>query len=360
VSVEGSQVNGNVLFNNVTTIVQQARDESGQEPSDELVKMLHKAQNLIQVKDYSAAILVLESALKKAQLASILNNLGAAHLAVGDIARAEKYFGDALAIDAEDDVAEQNMELVGRSAIGINENDQVGQGLRNTEQEPNNTVFEATPINYTHDTIGEISDDKDTDYFKFRLSGELRDKVTIRLESNSPSLRPHLTVYDSNKSEIETVYSGTPGASTSHTISVNPQSDYFFRVSHYDSSGQYTLITTAHKAFDDNEPNDDQFSSTRITVGQTTTANIMDVSDDDWYQLSGIISEQVTVKMESRSASLRPHVGVFDQNKVQILEQYRGTYGADLEFIFKAKPGANYYLRVSPYSSYGDYRLSVK
>jgi hypothetical protein len=57
---------------------------------------------------------------------------------------------------------------------------------------------------------------------------------------------------------------------------------------------------------------------------------------------------------------LRPWVKVYDKNKSEILSQYNGTAGANLEFAVKTEPGSDYYLHVLPYDSHGKYQLSAR
>jgi hypothetical protein len=229
-----------------------------------------------------------------------------------------------------------------------------------TEHEPNDTILQANPFVVGDAVIAEVSDTKDQDYFKFRYTPQLRDKVIVTLENRSTTLRPWVKVYDKNKSEILNHYNDTYGANLEFTLSMEPESDYYLQVLPYDSSGQYHLTVVAQQAFDRYEPNDDSFSATVIEIGQVIAANIMDHKDTDWYQLTAISSEEVTLRMENRSTTLRPWVKVYDKNKSEILNHYNDTYGADLEFAFKAEPGSSYYVRILSYDSHGEYQLSVR
>ena len=180
------------------------------------------------------------------------------------------------------------------------------------------------------------------------------------MESRATTLRPHVKVYDKNKSQILNHYNNTYGAGLEFTMSVEPQHDYYLHVHSYDGSGKYRLSVVSHQAYDQHEPNDDQFTAAKMVLGQPITANIMDLKDTDWYQLTGVNTEEVTVRMEIQSAHLRPHVKVYDKNKSQILNHYNNTYGANLEFTFKAEPGSYYYFQVLPYDGQGIYQLSAQ
>ncbi len=228
------------------------------------------------------------------------------------------------------------------------------------EQEPNNTVFEANLFSMGTTVSAEISSTKDQDYFKFQYKAKLRDQIKVTMESRSTTLRPWVKVYDKNKSEILDRYNNTYGANLEFTLFVNAESDYYLQVLPYDGSGKYRISVIPQQAFDRYEPNDEPFSATSMDIGQVVSANIMDPKDTDWYRLAGINPEEVTVRIESRSTTIRPWVKVYDKNKSEILDRYNNTYGADLEFIFKAEQGSNYYLQVLPYDGQGKYQIVAR
>ena len=228
------------------------------------------------------------------------------------------------------------------------------------EREPNDTILEANPFVVGQTVTGEVSGTKDQDYFKFRHTSELRDKVTATVENQSTTLKPWVKVYDTNKAEILDRYDSTYGANLEFTLSMEPGSDYYLQVLPYDSSGKYRLSVVAQQAFDQYEPNDDPFSATGIEIGRVIAADIMDHKDTDWYHLTKIDSEQTTLRLENRSTTLKPWVKVYDTNKAEILDRYNGTYGADLEFAFKAERGSSYYVRILSYDSHGEYQLSAR
>jgi hypothetical protein len=229
-----------------------------------------------------------------------------------------------------------------------------------TEQEPNDTILQGNPRLVGEAVIAEVSGTSDEDYFKFQNSSQLRDRVKVAVENRSTTLKPWVKVYDKNKSEILSRYNGNPGANLEFILTLEPGSDYHLQILPYDSHGKYSLSVVPQRAFDRHEPNDDPLSAPNIQAGQVIAANIMDEKDADWYKLTGIDAREVTVKMENRSATLKPWVKVYDKHKSEILSQYNGTPGANLEFTVKTEPGSDYYLHVLPYDSHGNYQLSAR
>ena len=322
VEVVGTQFNGRVAFNSVTLVAEQTRQKLGTEMTEDVAEMLRKALKLAQAKNFTDAIPVFESVANAAPVPAVFNNLGAAYLATGNKEKAISSFEKALAIAPDEEIVRFNLEQA-KPSDENGDSSTVQQIVRNIkeqslsgseEQEPNDTIFQANLFEVGHEVNAEISNAKDQDFFKFRYKAKLRDKITVSMESRSTTLRPHVKVYNKNKSEILSRHNSTYGANLEFTLSVEPQSDHYLRVHPYDGSGQYRLTVVPQQTFDRYEPNDDQFSATGMEMGQTIAANIMDAKDADWYRLTGINSEEVTVRMESRSTTLRPHVKVYNKD----------------------------------------------
>ncbi|HLA09519.1 MAG TPA: discoidin domain-containing protein [Pyrinomonadaceae bacterium] len=93
--VAGTQFNGEVAFNNVTIILDQAEQVSGQHVPDSIVEMLRQAMAFVESREFDKAIPLLESVVEEVPLPGLYNNLGAAYLAIGDQERAISYFAKA-------------------------------------------------------------------------------------------------------------------------------------------------------------------------------------------------------------------------------------------------------------------------
>ncbi len=358
VNVVGTQFNGRVAFNDITIVAEQTRQKLGIELPQNLLADLQKALNLVKAKNFTDAIPVLESVAEAAPVPAALNNLGAAYLATGNKDKAISTFEKSLTLSPKLETAQFNLGQL--TPEKDKSNTKTVQFIGNSEQEPNDSILQANIIKIGQKVGAEISKTDDHDFFKFQYTAELRDKVNITFENKSTSLRPNVKIYDKNKSEVLDRYNGTYGANLEIILSMDPGSEFYIQVLPYDSSGKYLLSMIALHAFDSHEPNDDPFSATGMKIGQVISGNIMDSKDTDWFQLTGINSEEVTVRLENRSTSLRPNIKIYDKNKSEILDRYNGTYGADLEFLFKAEPLSYYYIRLLPYDSHGEYKLSAR
>jgi hypothetical protein len=231
---------------------------------------------------------------------------------------------------------------------------------KGAEREPNDNVLEANEMPLSGEMTGDVSNTKDSDFFKLVTTKQLRDVVTVKFQNLSVSLRPYLLLYNAKKSKIGDRYDGTPGADVEISFTAEPGTEYFVQVHPHDSTGKYKLIANYGSAHDRQEPNDIADTATLLSSGKSLAANIMDGNDTDWYRFPAGSSPAGGVRLQNRSATLRPHIRVYDENRSAVTEKYDGTPGSSLEFTFDAKPGKEYYFQVLPHDSSGAYELTVK
>jgi hypothetical protein len=231
-----------------------------------------------------------------------------------------------------------------------------------SEGEPNDSKASAAELAIDTLTDGEIASTEDSDNFKFTLGARVRDRVVVRLENRSDTLRPYVKLFGPDKAALQEAYSGTAGADTELAFTAEPGKRYYVEVNPYGTSGKYTLTALPQAAYDRFEPNDDPIrdTPTGLTVGEGVDASILDDKDDDWYRLTTAPGQSLQVTLENRSTTLRPNVVVYNAQRSQIKEGYDGTTGASLDFSVDVAPGEAYYLQVKPYGTFGDYRLTVR
>ncbi|ANX03131.1 hypothetical protein [Immundisolibacter cernigliae] len=232
-----------------------------------------------------------------------------------------------------------------------------------SEREPNDNKTSAAEIAIDTPIEGEIASTEDSDNFKFTSGARVRERVIVRLENRSDTLRPYVKVFGPDKAALQEAYSGTAGADTELAFTAEPGKLYYVEVNPYGTSGNYTLSALPQAAYDRFEPNDDPIRDTpsAITVGESIDANILDEQDKDWYRLAAAPGESLRITLENRSTTLRPHVVVYNAQRSQIKEGYDGTVGASLDFSVDTTADLTYYLEVKPFSSgSGSYRLTVQ
>jgi hypothetical protein len=229
-------------------------------------------------------------------------------------------------------------------------------------REPNDTILQANSFPIGASIVGQLTDTDYVDYFRFDYDSNLRDIINARVENTSTTLMPQITVYNSDKSQLQNQYNTTAGANLELNFTADPGQDYYVEVSGWASStGGYTLKLTPQRAYDRYEPNDTALNATPVIIGQVLTANIMDSQDVDWYHLKGATQRNnISVRVENTSTTLMPQITVYNSDKSQLQNQYNTTAGANLELNFAAEPGQDYYVEVSGWaSSAGGYKLSL-
>ena len=262
-----------------------------------------------------------------------------------------------VAKQSSEEFRKQVTELQAPQPTETTEKKETSQG--GSEQEPNNTIFEASSFPIDGDIFGKISSTDDQDYFKFHSTSNLRDRMKVNLENQSTTLAPDIFVYDQNKSQMIEKFDGTAGATLEFEFVAETGKDYYLRINPYGTIGDYKLSVKPQTVYDGYEPNDDIFSAKLIETGQPIAANILDEKDTDWFKITGITGKKITVRFENQSTTLAPDIYVYDHNKSQMFEKYNGTSGADLEFSFDTEPGKDYYLNVRYYGGSGKYKFIV-
>ena len=221
--------------------------------------------------------------------------------------------------------------------------------------------IENTPVATIGMTVlGEILPKGPSNFYRFDNPAKLRDQVTVRLENKSATLRPEIRVYNAHRAQLLNLYSGTAGASVEQGFSLDPGQTIYVEVTPSGSAGAYQLSVLAQKAYDANEPNDDQLTPTPLKSGTPTDGSIMDGKDADWFRLSGTRGGTVQVVLENQSATLKPHIKIYSATKSQLSEKYDGTPRSHLDFMFDVEPGKDIYVQVIPNGSIGRYRLMIR
>jgi len=130
--VNGTQIIGDVAFNNMDIIVEQAQQMLGKELPEDLLKSLHQALKFIQSKEFYKAIPALESAKSVVPVPAVFNNLGAAYLATGNKDKAKDYFEKALDRKPNEEAANFNLNQIVAA--------QTVSGIEKSEKEPSTNI----------------------------------------------------------------------------------------------------------------------------------------------------------------------------------------------------------------------------
>ena len=231
------------------------------------------------------------------------------------------------------------------------------------EIEPNDDFLHANKI--TLDTAIEAAIDHpgDVDVFTFTMPGNRRDFVDVILSNESTTLAPNITIYRDTNSGSESG-NRTRGGNVTHSFVGEPGIRYHVRISPIFDFGSYRLTVRPRKAYDRYEPNDDILSASKIAIGETIEAGIMDPGDVDFYSFESGAGGKLIASLENRSTTLPPTITIFDYNKSSHASASNTTRGGDVSVSFDTMPNKRYYAEISSYYSSatdaGAYALTVR
>jgi outer membrane protein OmpA-like peptidoglycan-associated protein len=108
-------------------------------------------------------------------------------------------------------------------------------------------------------------------------------------------------------------------------------------------------------------PGADITSAAPAKIGMTIDGEIKQDGPSDFYKFEnpGKLRDIVVVRLENKSATLRPDIKIYNSERSQLFERYDGTAGANVEQAVSLDPGQALYVQVLPYNSAGAYQLSA-
>jgi len=263
------------------------------------------ANQLMRGGSYVNAAMVLEAVAKDIPVPVIFNDLGVLYAKIKDGPHALRAFRDALARDRDNATVRANIKR-------LNMPESVDPGA--TELEPNNDDTQANAIWIDRPVRGSIAPSiGDVDCFWFITPRPPRDRVSVTVISQAPTLIPRMRIYDRAGNLATGLKEATgPGVAVRFDFSPPPNTLYYVQVEGVSgSSGAYTLAVSALRAYDVYEPNDTIFTSTRIAMGQNVEANIMDRDDTDFYSFVSPVAGSVSIDVVNHSDTLLLGLGMY-------------------------------------------------
>ena len=98
-----------------------------------------------------------------------------------------------------------------------------------------------------------------------------------------------------------------------------------------------------------------------LALGVAEPGEILTIQDTRYYLVGNTLKlrDLALVRLENLSATLRPDLKIFTNDKSLITEVYDGNPGASVEHVLPLTPGKPIYLQVLPYNTMGKYKISV-
>ena len=344
--IENTQLGGDMYF--VTNVAL---------ADPELENQFEQAVALGEQGHMDQSVSLFEELAGKTQSAAVLNNLGVAYAALGNLQAARQAYEKAKALDPNDAGVDLNLGLIRKAEGNLKEAQKhfekagthrgAAESAQAIQEElGNNTILTATPIPLSTAIEARIAGNEDTDFYRFAAPEGKRDILEIQFENRSTTLAPGMSFYNADKAQVTYVSNGTAGANLKYRFSSEAGDTHYVQVWRQGgSAGTYALTVTPEKAYDRYEPNDGILQATQISAGTAVEAGIMDEKDTDFYRVNLGAGEVVAV-LQNRSTTLAPGITLYNADKAQINYVSNPTAGADVTYPFSVDVAATYYLQV--------------
>ncbi|MEN8907360.1 MAG: hypothetical protein ABF289_15490, partial [Clostridiales bacterium] len=245
------------------------------------------------------------------------------------------------------------------------------------EKESNNDVNNSNTIKLKHKYEGNLSDEKDIDYYKFTITN--KSKVSIEFEhDNSKDGGFEIKVLDSNKKEISNYLSLTNLEKKSSNQSIVfstlrlPKGDYFLSIDDYkikksiDIDYFFRIIAKEENDTFETEFNNSIDKSSKIVIDSPTIGNLSNNSDIDCFSLELKESKKITIDLKQASTGLL--VGKLNlklENKSgQILHEFNYDANSNSNKVQSIVLEKDiYYIKITTKETItvnGDYELKIK
>jgi hypothetical protein len=234
-----------------------------------------------------------------------------------------------------------------------------------TELEPNNTDAQANAVWLDRPVEATISPSiGDVDCYWFTTPRPPRDRIAIEIANRSGTLIPRILLYDDGGNLVTGLKEAhAPGESLRFDFSPPPNSFYSLHVDGVSgTSGDYALTVSSLRAYDVYEPNDTILSATRISIGQTIDANIMDADDTDFYSFLSPVATSLTIDLVSHNDTLVPGLSAFapDRRNIGFAPDVKGP-GGSIHYAMQLEANQWYYIQVfTKNDTTGPYSLTLK
>jgi hypothetical protein len=314
-----------------------------------------RATELMRVGNYGNAAVVLDAASKQIPVPAVFNDLGVLYRKLKDGTQALRAFRDALARDHDYAPVRANLKAMNMGSL-----DPAG-----AEVEPNDEIQQANALWMDRPMQAVISPGVgDVDSYWFTTPRPPRDRIAIDVVGRAVTLVPRLRVLDERGNLLTGIkQASSPGAPLRYEFSPPANKLYYIQVDGASgSSGPYTVVVDALRAYDVYEPNDTIAVATRITLGQTIDANIMDADDTDFYSFVSPTAATLNIDISTLAPGLVLGLATFapDFHNIDFAPDTKGP-GAPLHHTLQVEANQMYYVQVfSKNGSSGPYQLVLK
>ncbi len=244
------------------------------------------------------------------------------------------------------------------SLIGCR-NEEVASTGPSDDTEPNDEIASAYEITVGEPVTAYIYPEGDVDFFKLTTSSTPLAGGVLVFSLTSFPIRPNMTIYNHDKSEICAHYDDTEGSNLHIWVDAKPATIYYVKVNAWikkSSTNSYVLTVNYTDVNDSNEPDNDFANASTINLDSTYSAYLFTGEptnkDDyeDYYKITTSASGKINARLENVPTDIRPEMSIYNAVHSQIIYGYDNTYGANLTVITDDIVDAgDYYIVVKPW-----------
>jgi len=217
------------------------------------------------------------------------------------------------------------------------------------EEEPNNEIGRANPMDFGIQVSGLMDPAGDNDYFSIHIPQPGR--LTVNATNPTGSLmRTYLTMYnlDADYAYV-TAYAANAGDPVGLTWDLSEPGTYFLRVHDADgrAQGQYTVTANLQMAADPYEPNHDFTRATSVPIGEVVQGYIFPNGDEDWYRVEVSDPGSLSVSLTNMPNNLRGYITMYDSNTNYLyVYQYANNDGDNVFLTYDIGSPGPYFIRI--------------
>ncbi len=185
--------------------------------------------------------------------------------------------------------------------------------------EPNPNLYRATEVKSGQTANAYICPVNDEDYYKIYVntSGILK----LKLDAVPKDMKSEISIRDKAAGQIAYATASNPGDKVSLEKDLQGPGWFFIEVRNPEGkahSDPYSLKIAFEAAPDQYEPNPNFFRATQATSGQSISAYICPVNDEDYYKFYVASQAIAKIKLESVPEDMKGELSIYDKTASQI------------------------------------------
>jgi hypothetical protein len=227
-------------------------------------------------------------------------------------------------------------------------------GLTTQEQEPNNEIGEANPMEYGLPYTGSLQPGNEGDFFRIHVPEPGR----LTFSASNPTgsqMKTYLEMYtlDADYAWVR-VAANNAGEPVTLIWDVTEPGEYYLRVSDNNNvnGSQYSVTAQFQAPADPYESNHDFIRAAPLRSGETVTGRIFPAGDKDMYKITTTIPGSLRLSLTHMPDDLKGYIETWDKNLVYTWIRKAANNGGDDVFLnYDITEPGTYFFQISHYDN---------